>query len=299
MLHFVYALREKGIKTEYGSWFARSALRGFLKEIDKDEEFYLEIVRAAAAAMYHAALESTGKQYFLDKTPRYYFIIPELYKIFPQARFVFLIRNPLAVFASILSVSLEGRWRNFRWEDRRHDIMTAPRLMLEGIAAVKQRSAVVHYEKLVSAPERAVQNLCAGLGLPYDPDMLNYGGKVRLTGAFVDPKSIHRHSRPVPDYAARWSESLDTPAKVQMASVYLQLLGRGTVEALGYSYEELKESLDAIPVKRLKPQLPWEKLLLGEKRRFSWWGRIKLSWLERQAKRQRPLLREHADPEAR
>jgi hypothetical protein len=280
MLHFAYALREQGISTEYNARFSSRALKGFLQEIGRGEELYWQTVRGAAGSLYAAALKDTGKEFFLDKTPRYYFIIPELQRIFPKAAFVFLLRNPMAVFASILSVSLRGRWQDFRWVDRRHDLMTAPGLMLEGIQAVKERTAVVHYEELASDPEKTLRSLCAKLALPFDPGMLDYGGKIHLTGAFVDPKSIHQHTRPVTDYVARWAESLNTPEKVQMASVYLELLGRETVERLGYSYGELQRTIDAIPGKRGRFKLPFKNLLLGKKR-LSWWARVKLSWMEK------------------
>jgi len=53
--------------------------------------------------LYNRALEVAGKRFFLDKTPRYYFIIPELKNVFPEAKFIILLRNPLAVLSSILN----------------------------------------------------------------------------------------------------------------------------------------------------------------------------------------------------
>ena len=46
--------------------------------------------------------EGLPGKYVLDKTPRYYHILPELLELFPKAKFVLLQRNPLSVFASIL-----------------------------------------------------------------------------------------------------------------------------------------------------------------------------------------------------
>src|SRR4029079_12453572 len=42
-----------------------------------------------------------GKQLFVDKTPRYYHILDYLREVFPEARYVWLIRNPLDVAASV------------------------------------------------------------------------------------------------------------------------------------------------------------------------------------------------------
>ena len=40
--------------------------------------------------------------YFLDKSPRYYHILSSLLRIFPDSKFIILLRNPLAVLNSIL-----------------------------------------------------------------------------------------------------------------------------------------------------------------------------------------------------
>jgi hypothetical protein len=278
MLHFVYGLRGHGISAEYNAEYAYLALKGFLKEIGRDEEYYLHIIRDVASRMYKAALQGTGKNLFLDKGPRYYFIIPELYRIFPKAKFVFLIRNPLAVFASILSVNFKGDPRGFLSEDRRHDILTAPRLILGAIKNSHGKTAVVHYEKLASNPDKTVRDLCVQMELDYDPDMLNYGGKVRLAGSFVDPKSIYEHSAPVNDYVAKWPQYLDSSDKVEMARAYLRLLGRDVVEGLGYSYSEIELVLNRLRAGTSAFTLPWDRLL-ADGYQLSAWDRCKLSFL--------------------
>ena len=108
MLHPVYALKRGGVNAEYESSLARQGLDDFLSLFPEGEDVYIEALRGMASALYGRALTVEGKQYFLDKTPRYYLIIKELYRIFPQAKFVCLLRNPLAVLASILETWTGG-----------------------------------------------------------------------------------------------------------------------------------------------------------------------------------------------
>ena len=82
MLHPVYAVRERGIQTEYNATWAHDALKQFLGSIPKGKDTYFQLIHQMYDALYQHTLEGTGKTYFLDKTPRYYFIIPELMKIF-------------------------------------------------------------------------------------------------------------------------------------------------------------------------------------------------------------------------
>lgn len=276
MLHFVYALREQGISAEYNAPYACLALKGFLNEIHKGEDHYLGVIREAALKLYGAALDGTGKIFFLDKTPRYYFILPELRRTFPNARFVLLVRNPLAVLASILHVVMQGRLQRFLSEDRRHDIVSAPRLMVQALRNLQGKAGVVHYEQLVSEPEKTVGDLCVKLDLTYDPSMLEYGSKVHLNSSFVDPKSIYKHIRPVKDYVANWPQYLDTPEKVQMAQAYLKLIGKDTVEGLGYSYVEIEALLNGLRPKPSWFELPWARLLENEQY-LPWWDRSKLA----------------------
>ena len=52
------------------------------------KDLYIEALRQMGGKLYNRVLEVSGKQIFLDKTPRYYLIIPELKKIFPEAKFL-------------------------------------------------------------------------------------------------------------------------------------------------------------------------------------------------------------------
>jgi hypothetical protein len=90
MLHPLYALKQQGISAEYESDLARRALGEFLDATPGGEETYVDALRAMASVLYGSALQPTGKQFFLDKTPRYFYILPELLRVFPKARFVLL-----------------------------------------------------------------------------------------------------------------------------------------------------------------------------------------------------------------
>jgi Sulfotransferase family len=278
MLHLVYALRERGISTEYNASYALVALKGFLRETQKSEDDYLKLIRDMALKLYAGALDGSGKRFFLDKTPRYYFILPELYRLFHNAHFILLVRNPLAVLTSILHVNLDGRVQDFLSEDRQHDILTAPQVIVAALKQSDGRTTVVRYEELVSNPESTMLNVCAKLDLTYEPNILKYGDKVRLNSSFVDPKSIYKHDRPVTDYVESWPQYLDTGEKLRMARAYLQLLGKETVEGLGYSYGEIKATLERLKPKSSWIRLPWARLL-DPSAPLPWWHRGRLAVL--------------------
>lgn len=277
MLHLAYGLRSTGLEAEYNAQYAYLALKGFLPRISGGEITYIDAVRNMAYSLYENALLSSRKKYFLDKTARYYFIIPDLKRIFPDAKFIFLIRNPLAVLSSIVEVNFKGNSMGLFSVDRKHDILTAPRLILEAINHLGDQAAVVHYEHLVTEPEQATKKLCENLGLSFEPDMLNYGRKVRFEGTtFVDPKSIYNHQSPVPNYLEQWSSRFDTPQKIHIAKAYLESLGKKTVKSLGYSYNDLIAKLASPRSNKRQIIVPW-RFFLTPPKESHWWERFKFS----------------------
>jgi hypothetical protein len=279
MLHLVYGLRSSGIETEYNAQYAYLALKGFLERTIGGRGLYFAAVRTMALCLYRRALEISGKTYFLDKTPRYYLIIPELYSIFPKAGFIFLLRNPLAVLSSILEVTFGGDWSGLITADRRNDILSAPRAILNGIQRLGERAAVVHYERLVTAPDQTVKELCYRIGLEFEPDMLNYGRKVKFEGTtFVDPHSIYKHQSPVDDYLEKWRTGFDSAQKIHIAKSYLASLGRNTVDSLGYSYDDLEIKLNSLKSDRKQFIIPW-KLLIAPSKEPPYWYRLILSFV--------------------
>jgi len=257
MLHPLYALRKVGIQTEYNAEAALLALHQFLSALPEGEQAYWEALRRAFSYLYERALTIAGKKLFLDKTPRYYFIIPELHRLFSNAKFIFLLRNPLAVLASILETWVKDNpWRlsNFR-----HDLLTAPSCILRGIKLLKDQAIVVHYEDLVSRPESALSDLCKKLGISFYAGMVEYGGhQEQARWYYGDQEIVYQHNRPVPEEASQWVEVLSrSRCWCRWAQAYLPCLGPDIVSRMGYSSEELEKTLASIGKRGKMALVPW------------------------------------------
>lgn len=275
MLNFAYMYRSKGLEAEYNAKYAYLAFRDFLKRIPQGQESYFEAIRRAAYFLYSKPLESSTKKFFLDKTPRYYFILPELYRFFPKAKFIILIRNPIAVFSSILETNLRGNWSKlFELVDRKCDLLDAPRLILKSIQPPRENTTIVKYEEIVADPVRTISYLCDRLDIIFDPNMIEYASKLKFTETtFVDPKSIYKHVAPVKCYMDEWKTRLDTAQKVYMARSYLTFLGEEVINRLGYSYEEVKKALNNNYSTTIIPFTPFT-LLIKDKERLFWYEKF-------------------------
>ena len=258
MLHPVYALKDEGHGAEYNAGIAFRALQDFLSTLEGGKEQYYEALRRMARHLYSSASQQAGKPLFLDKTPRYYWIIDELAHLFPGARFIILLRNPLAVLSSIISTWAQGDW--IRLSQYYHDLLVAPGLLLEGIQMLGDRVQVVHYEALVSEPDEQISQLCNRLDLSYSVDMLEYGRKPTPPGRYGDSVGVQQHTRPEDTSLDRWLELGRSKQTRHFAQEYLAALGPALMAEMGYDYDELQARLNAIPCTNGGPIVSWKRV---------------------------------------
>ncbi|MBE9544285.1 MAG: sulfotransferase, partial [Proteobacteria bacterium] len=190
MLHPLYALKKNGLLAEFDSNLARQGLEDFISQVPEGQELYFKALRHMGGTLYNRALEVSGKRLFLDKTPRYHFIIPELKKVFPEAKFIFLLRNPLAVLSSTLKSWFQNNPESLQKSPNYLDIIQGPLHLIQGIQLLKEDAVVVKYEELVDDNENTVKAICYKLGIAYQNEMLTYGSKPKPKGRFGDSVGI-------------------------------------------------------------------------------------------------------------
>ncbi len=257
MLQPLYALKDDGYRSEYNEQWAGEAVAEFLEHYTDGPDVYDDAIRAFARVLYENALARTGKHFFLDKTPRYYYVIPELYRIFPRAQFIFLLRNPLAVLASELASYVGGKYTELaQFHD---DLLLAPQRILDGIDELGERATIVRYEQFVAHPDDTVAALCASLGLSFDADMLDYSTTPMPLGKMNDHIGIVRHTKPSPASAEKWKRLATDAQSRHFAHSYLNALGQPLIERLGYSFDELSTVLgEAVPASARSNVFPWD-----------------------------------------
>jgi len=113
-----------------------------------------------------------GKPRWGEKTPGNLFYADVLHEMFPEARFILVVRDPRAGVASMHKVDFFPADPVFNALSR-HKHMTKGRAILERHVPASQRY-VVRYEDLVGTPEQTVRDLCTFLGETYDPSMLAF-----------------------------------------------------------------------------------------------------------------------------
>lgn len=235
-LPIAYMLRENGVIAEYGAMSAGYSIRQFASELPGGmDEFWKQ--SAAYLSGLYASKAPNGVELFVDKTPRYYKILPELRQMFPEAPIVLLVRNPLAVFASMLNF-VKGDLRYMpMWKN---DWMDGHSKIAEAISQFPNFS-LVHYESLVTNPNKTMTLLMRELGLEFDEQQVEQLSEQRLSRG--DPTGVNLYKSVDTAPLTSWKQSIDTPTKKRMAMRWLSVLPESDCAMMGYSKLELIEEL--------------------------------------------------------
>lgn len=256
MLHPAYGLRRKGIKTDYRAGWAVGAVKEFLDNYAEGRETWLDGIRAFAHTVYGAAMQRGGRRRFLDKTPRYTMIVPELAELFPEARYLVLLRNPLAVLSSELRTYVEEDWP--RLADFAPDLIDAPARLVAAREVLGENMLEVRYETLVREPERELQRICRYLDIPWETGLEDYSATPAPLGRANDPVGVHRHRRPSADSVETWRELGADSQSRHFALAYLDQIGDEVLGRLGYDPAALRQAIEATAVTRERRRIfPW------------------------------------------
>jgi Sulfotransferase family len=112
-----------------------------------------------------------GKSRYGDKMPGYVLRIPVLAQLFPEARFVHIIRDGRDVALSAMAIDGRGRDPVTLALDWRHRVLAG---RTSGRQLGPRRYHEVRYEQLLAEPPTQIASLCRFLDIDYEPAMLRF-----------------------------------------------------------------------------------------------------------------------------
>ena len=183
----------------------------------------------AIDAVYRTYAEARGKRRFGDKTPAYMQSLDLLERVFPDARYVHIVRDGRDAGLSFVSMRRRAR---FNWSRPRRlgdfacqwdrEVRGARRF---GATTAHGRYLEVRYEDLVAEPERFLREVCTFLGLGFEPEMLEYH-------RCVDASTLEDHPRlaqPPTVHVRDWREQM-APKEVER----FEAIAGALLDELGY-----------------------------------------------------------------
>ncbi len=122
---------------------------------------------------YNSLFEKGNIEFIGDKNPGYAIYTKQLLKIFPEAKFIHIIRDYRDNFVSIKNVDFElpvpslvvQKWKYF-FKKFRKDSHQMP-----------NRYMVINYENIAREPEKSLKELCDFVGINFDKSVFNFHEK--------------------------------------------------------------------------------------------------------------------------
>jgi hypothetical protein len=246
MLPLIQAVKSKENDTLINDYYVTENLINFLNNIEYSKDDYIKKVGEFAQYFYEIACEENA-EIFLDKTPRYYHIIPELIQAFPKGKFILLSRNPLSIFASILDYNFNGKIDWLSKKDRLADIYTS---IYEIINHKNDKNVYwLRYEDLIENSNQIMLELNNFIGVN-DLKIEYLLSNIMRESIYRDNKSLNKHSRPVKDYLYAWKININNSQKKRLAIEYIESLGEDVFNKLGYDFIQTLNNLKKHKVKK-------------------------------------------------
>ena len=231
-------------KAPYDHINGAEAMRAFVSRLPHGEDDYLDALRAYADTLYGRMLEPSGRRYFLDKTPAYATVLPFLTKLYPQAKYIVLTRHPLAVMSSYANSFFVGDWH------AAHAFNPVLETYVPAMAKLIREQRVpllqVGYETLVTAPEAHLERIFHFLGLPNEPEAVNYKKRFEAKEGMGDPIGVKKHDRPSTESVEKWvPELIGDKSKLELARQIVARLSDEDLDTWGYPRDTLFAPLES------------------------------------------------------
>jgi len=243
LLPQVYALKETGVYSEYQHYFSCQALNDFITTLPGKKDDYVRHLRAFMLALYHDAANGQGR-YFIDKTPRYHLIVNEIIDMFPDAKHIFLWRNPLSIIASMIDTWGNGSWNIYKYNI---DLLKGFPGLIDAYIRNRDQVYSLLYENLVSDLEDELSGLLEYLGLDHEKEVMSGHVKVQLEGSMGDPTGSELYTEVSDEALTKWKSIITSPLRKRWCRNYINMIGADSFHTVGYNIETLLSELDRQP----------------------------------------------------
>ena len=190
----------------YNKRIASKAIHDFDEYVNRKTGSSLDNEIAKMVQEIYGSLASDSG-YFLDKTPRYYLIVDELRELFPKAKFIFLIRNPLEILASKLTAHNGTFHAYYKYKI---DLFQSVNAITNSLHTREDNIFHLDYNELIRSESNCVMQLNSFLNLDdIDSQKIN---QVEVDGIMGDPEAM-KQNEGIRSEKSFWYNTIDSPIK--------------------------------------------------------------------------------------
>jgi len=240
----------------YDPVITQIGLRELVAGLPGGERDYLDGLRRFTDHLYARSLESSGRRIYLDKTPAYALVLDFLAKLYPRARYIVLTRHPIAIWSSYVDSFFAG---DAAAAHARNPLLER---YVPAVARFLRERPVplihVRYEELVRDPEKHLREICAFVGIDFQPAMIQYGdaegGARPVAAGLGDPVGVDRQKRPNTQSVGKWVAALAAdPARLAQAREIAARLTDEDLATWGFAGADLRKALGEIEPRQAGP----------------------------------------------
>jgi hypothetical protein len=191
-----YAMEEVGIETE--------PLLERIVDVAADRN-----LRTPYRLMLEAYVDAEGKKRWGEKTPTNLFYCDTLCEMFPDARFIHLVRDPRAVVRSANRFPRLPDDTVINASNWHHYMQVGYRRLTQHVPSSQRRT--IRYEDLTSTPEASAREICEFINAPFSERMLRFHEESEeyMPSSIDELGGSRKVTRPVyTDKQAKWKDEL-------------------------------------------------------------------------------------------
>ena len=240
LLPLVYIKKQNGVLSEYSHLSSQIAVNNLIENLPNKEDDYNIELRKYVLNIYQK-LSSSEASYFLDKTPRYFLIIEEIQKLFPESKFIFLLRNPLDILSSMLIT-----WKNnsfLKLFKNNIDIYDGPTRLSFAINKYREKSFILRYEDLIEDPKKSMKDLLKYLDLTDVDYLLNTKRNQSLSDVIGDPNLGIKYDSISKESLNKWKKVFNNRFRFWFAKKYIKQIDDGFLQEQGLNKQDFLEDL--------------------------------------------------------
>lgn len=236
LLPQIYAAKDAGTLSEYSSLTAQVGINDFIENLPSKKKSYIKAQRIFLNDLYAMQCQNNEK-YFLDKTPRYYLIIDEIVELFPNAKFIFLFRNPVQIFGSIVTTWGKGRFRNII--TTYDDLIKGTELLSEAYLKYKEISYSLTYEDLILNSNQKLNEISIYLDIPLQNDLVTNFSNQDTKGALGDPTGVKKYNTISQESLIGWKNVFNSFYRKRIVRSLLHKIDAKNLKIQGYNKEQI------------------------------------------------------------
>ena len=247
------------VDSKFSTDLSRKAFDLFNTEFECTSSL-LDAQKLYSDSIYSNVFRKIKSKYFLDKTPRYVHIVNELKTIYPKAKYIVLLRDPLAIVSSYASTWFSNDYKKLLNDKfSRYDIEHGFDRLAEFIESDFKNKIIIRYEDLLSSPEKECKRVFNYLGLKYDSKYIDYGASGKSSNYVLgDPKLVNRKSRPDPSNIYSWINDIRKSVNMSFLPEIMKGISNNSSSILGYDIDASFQKTIITPEENCK--LVWEEV---------------------------------------